>query len=238
MKENVLVLSDLSVGYGHRVVASGLSGCLSAGSVTALIGRNGTGKSTLLKTLCGFLPPLGGEILWQGKPLSDYSRRELSRMVSVVLTHRPDTEMLRVREVVEMGRIPYTPFSGKLRKADDEIVGESMEMTGVIHLENRRLASLSDGERQRVMIAKALAQETPVILLDEPTAFLDYIAKVEILRLLRQLAKEEGKTILLTTHDLRQSFSIADAIWEMRDGGMTAGTPDDFQQLLDKSETF
>ena len=226
MKENVLVLSDLSVGYGHRAVASGLSGCLSAGSVTALIGRNGTGKSTLLKTLCGFLPPLGGEILWQGKPLSDYSRRELSRMVSVVLTHRPDTEMLRV------------PFSGKLRKADDEIVGESMEMTGVIHLENRRLASLSDGERQRVMIAKALAQETPVILLDEPTAFLDYIAKVEILRLLRQLAKEEGKTILLTTHDLRQSFSIADAIWEMRDGGMTVGTPDDFQQLLDKSETF
>lgn len=238
MKENVLVLSDLSVGYGHRVVASGLSGCLSAGSVTALIGRNGTGKSTLLKTLCGFLPPLGGEILWQGKPLSDYSRRELSRMVSVVLTHRPDTEILRVREVVEMGRIPYTPFSGKLRKADDEIVGESMEMTGVIHLENRRLASLSDGERQRVMIAKALAQETPVILLDEPTAFLDYIAKVEILRLLQQLAKEEGKTILLTTHDLRQSFSIADAIWEMRDRGMTVGTPDDFQQLLDKSETF
>ena len=181
---------------------------------------------------------MGGEIIWQGKPLSDYSRSELSRMVSVVLTHRPDTEMLLVREVVEMGRIPYTPFSGKMRAEDKEKVDQSMAMAGVSHLERRRLVSLSDGERQRVMIAKALAQETPVILLDEPTAFLDYVAKVEILRLLRQLAKEEGKTILLTTHDLRQSFSIADAIWEMRDGGMTVGTPDDFQQLLDKSETF
>lgn len=238
MKVHVLEMSNLSVGYRHHIVATGLSGCLSAGSITALIGRNGTGKSTLLKTLCGFLSPMGGEIIWQGKPLSDYSRSELSRMVSVVLTHRPDTEMLLVREVVEMGRIPYTPFSGKMRAEDKEKVDQSMEMTGVSHLERRRLVSLSDGERQRVMIAKALAQETPVILLDEPTAFLDYVAKVEILRLLRQLAKEEGKTILLTTHDLRQSFSIADAIWEMRDGGMTVGTPDDFQQLLDKSETF
>ena len=237
MKEQVLEISALSVGYRRRVVASGLSGCLSAGSVTALIGRNGTGKSTLLKTLCGFLPPVDGEITWRGKALSDYSQRELSRMVSVVLTHRPDTEMLLAREVVEMGRIPYTPFSGKLRKEDDEIVGQSMAMTGVSHLERRRLASLSDGERQRAMIAKALAQETPVILLDEPTAFLDYVAKVEILSLLRQLAKEQGKTILLTTHDLRQSFSIADAIWEMRDGSMTVGTPDVFQQLLNNSET-
>lgn len=238
MKVHVLEMSNLSVGYRHHIVATGLSGCLSAGSITALIGRNGTGKSTLLKTLCGFLPPLGGKIFWQGKALQDYSRHELSHLISVVLTHRHDTEMLLVREVVEMGRIPYTPFSGKLRKEDKYIIEHSMAMTGVSHLADRRLVSLSDGERQRVMIAKALAQETPVILLDEPTAFLDYVAKVEILRLLRQLAKEEGKTILLTTHDLRQSFSIADAIWEMRDGGMTVGTPDDFQQLLDKSETF
>lgn len=238
MKVHVLEMSDLSVGYGHHVVATGLSVSLSAGSITALIGRNGTGKSTLLKTLCGFLPPLGGKIFWQGKALQDYSRHELSHLISVVLTHRHDTEMLLVREVVEMGRIPYTPFSGKLRKEDKEIIEHSMAMTGVSHLADRRLVSLSDGERQRVMIAKALAQETPIILLDEPTAFLDYVAKVEILRLLRQLAKERDKTILLTTHDIRQSFSIADTIWEMGNGEMTIGTPNDFQQLLNKAETI
>lgn len=227
MTKSVLSLTDVSVGYRRHFVARGLTGVLSEGTLVALVGRNGAGKSTLLRTLAGFQPPLGGEIAWAGEPLRTFSPQRLARRLAVVLTERPDTGNLTAREVVEMGRTPYTPFSGRLSAHDRTRVDESLEQAGVAPLAARRLTSLSDGERQRVMIAKALAQDTPVILLDEPTAFLDFAGKTGILRLLRQLAREQGKTILLSTHDLELAFQLSDRLWLLSADGLTQGAPRD-----------
>ncbi len=219
----------LSTGYGprrqRRIVARGLTATLAAGSFTALIGTNGAGKSTLLRTLAGLQPALEGEVSWCGKPLTAYSRRALSRMLAVVLTDRNAGDGLTVSELVEMGRMPYTGFDGRLTEADRAIAAQAMAQTGVAPLAARTVGSLSDGERQRVMIAKALAQQTPAILLDEPTAFLDFPSKVSLLRLLRRLAEEEGKTILLSTHDLELALQIAGRVWLLSSDGLTEGTP-------------
>lgn len=219
----------LSTGYGprrqRRIVARGLTATLAAGSFTALIGTNGAGKSTLLRTLAGLQPALEGEVSWCGKPLAAYSRRVLSRMLAVVLTDRNAGDGLTVSELVEMGRMPYTGFDGRLTEADRAIAAQAMAQTGVAPLAARTVGSLSDGERQRVMIAKALAQQTPAILLDEPTAFLDFPSKVSLLRLLRRLAEEEGKTILLSTHDLELALQIAGRVWLLSSDGLTEGTP-------------
>ena len=229
MNTEILHLEKLTTGYGSRrkryVVAKELTATLSAGSFTAIIGTNGAGKSTLLRTLAGLQPALSGEISWLGKPLADYSRRELSKTLAVVLTERTSGEGLTAKEVVEMGRMPYTGFDGRLSDDDAQIVSEAMELTGVTPLGSRVVNSLSDGERQRVMIAKALAQQTPVILLDEPTAFLDFPSKVSLLRLLSSLAKEHGKTILLSTHDLELTFQIAKQLWLLSPEGLVEGTP-------------
>lgn len=232
-----LTLESLTVGYaarhGLRPVASGLSATLPAASLTALIGTNGAGKSTLLRTLSGLQPPLAGTCRWQGTPLSAMSPSRLSRQVAVVLTARPDTAYLTAREAVESGRIPYTSFSGRLSARDRQAVDDALREAGADHLSGRRLSSLSDGERQRVMIAKALAQETPAILLDEPTAFLDFPGKVGVMRLLRRLAHECGKTVLLTTHDLELAFQLADRLWLLTPAGLTEGTP---RQLADAGQ--
>lgn len=231
----ILTLNSLTTGYGSRrqryVVARELTATLPAGSFTAIIGTNGAGKSTLLRTLAGLQPALAGEVLWLGKSLTDYSRRELSRTLAVVLTERTLGEGLTAREVVEMGRMPYTGFDGRLSEDDRKKVDEAMELTGVAALAGRGMNSLSDGERQRVMIAKALAQQTPVILLDEPTAFLDFPSKVSLLRLLANLAHEHGKTILLSTHDLELTFQIAGQLWLLSPDGLVEGTP---RELADK----
>ena len=231
MNMEILTLDSLTTGYGSRrqryVVARELTATLTAGSFTAVIGTNGAGKSTLLRTLAGLQPALEGEVLWLGKPLTDYSRRDLSKTLAVVLTERTLGEGLSAMEVVEMGRMPYTGFDGRLSANDRKIVTEAMEMTGVAVLAGRVMSSLSDGERQRVMIAKALAQQTPVILLDEPTAFLDFPSKVSLLRLLSNLAREHGKTILLSTHDLELTFQIAEQLWLLSPDGLIEGTPRD-----------
>ena len=229
MNVPILQIHSLTTGYGtHRQscpVASRLTASLQAGSFTALIGVNGCGKSTLLRTLAGLQPALGGEVVWQGKRLGEYTQKALARTLAVVLTTRAVGDGLSVQEVVEMGRMPYTGLSGRLTAADTALAEEAMQLTGVLPLRHRMVASLSDGERQRVMVAKALAQQTPVILLDEPTAFLDFPSKVALLRLLKQLAKEHGKTILMSTHDLELSFQIAEQLWLLSPEGLTEGTP-------------
>lgn len=211
---NTLTISDLAIGYGHHTVACHLDATLRSGTLACLIGRNGTGKSTLLRTLGGFLPPLHGRVSIGGEEISSMARGPLSRLVSVVLTHRPDVRQLTVAEVVALGRTPYTGLWGTLSADDERIVSESIGTVGISHLAERHIGTLSDGECQKVMIAKALAQQTSVILLDEPTAFLDYPSKRETLLLMRHIAAS-GKAVLLSTHDMEMALRLADTLWLM-----------------------
>ena len=216
-----ITLSHLSVGYkvGHAVV-SDVNLTLQSGQLACLIGENGVGKSTLLKTLTGFLPKLGGSLLLDGKDISEFSQRALARQISIVLTQKPDVQNLTVAEIVGLGRSPYTGFFGKLHTNDQQIVDESIAAVGIEKLKNRMIQTLSDGERQKVMIAKALAQQTPVIFLDEPTAFLDFSSKVETFQLLQRMAHEMGKLVLLSTHDLELAVRFSDALLQVNGDGL------------------
>ena len=228
----MIILENLSIGYtsknNRKVVAEGINATLMEGELTCLIGPNGIGKSTLLRTLSAFQPALSGNITIDGKQLETLSDKEVSRLIGVVLTSKPDVQNITVTELVGLGRSPYTGFWGTLNENDREIVDESIAKTGITHLSERMIQTLSDGERQKVMIAKALAQQTPVIYLDEPTAFLDYPSKVDMLLLLRQLAHETGKTIFLSTHDLELALQLADRLWLLSSATkLEVGTPEE-----------
>ena len=220
MNSNISVtLNDLSIGYrnkqGTRVVAEHLTANIHQGCLTCLLGENGVGKSTLLKTLSAFQPQLGGSICIQGRELGQYTERELARTIGIVLTEKPDVQQMTAMELVEMGRAPYTGFWGRLNDDDRRACEEAMALIGIGHLKNRMIETLSDGERQKVMIAKTLAQQTPIIYLDEPTAFLDYPSKVDMLLLLSRISREAQKTVFLSTHDLELALQVADEIWLM-----------------------
>ena len=223
-------LHHISIGYPHKVIAQNISAQLSEASLTALVGVNGAGKSTLLRTLTGVQRALEGEVTLNGSPLETYSRGERARLISVVLTQRVEAGQMYAEEVVELGRLPYTGLTGNLSQTDRDVVNQAIALAGVEHFRYRRINSLSDGERQRVMLAKALAQETPFILMDEPTAFLDYPSRTETFMLLRKLAHEERKSILLSTHDLDLALKCCDHIWLLDKGTLTIGTPQDFSQ--------
>ena len=216
-----ITLSHLSVGYkiGHAVV-SDINLTLQSGKLASLIGANGVGKSTLLKTLTGFLPKLEGSLLLDGKDISEFSQRALARQISIVLTQKPEVQNLTVEEIVGLGRSPYTGFFGKLHANDQQIVDESITAVGIEKLKNRMIQTLSDGERQKVMIAKALAQQTPIIFLDEPTAFLDFSSKVETFQLLQRMAHEMGKLVLLSTHDLELAVRFSDTLLQVNGDGL------------------
>ena len=229
-REETIRIEGLSIGYqnrhGVKKVAEGITDSIHSGELTCLLGENGAGKSTLLRTLSGFLPPISGDITILGKPLQSYRERELATVIGVVLTERTNLQNMTVEELVGMGRSPYTGFWGRLSAEDRVKVGEALALVGIFALRGRMVQTLSDGERQKVMIAKALAQETPIIFLDEPTAFLDYPSKVEILRLLGRLSHDMGKTIFLSTHDLELALRVADRVWLMRrQGGVQTGLP-------------
>lgn len=210
-------LYNLSIGYGNHAVVSDINAILNSGRLTCLLGRNGVGKSTLLRTLAGFIPPLAGKIYIQGTPLERLSHQELAEKISVVLTERMDIRNLTATELVNLGRTPYTGFWGVLSDEDYKIVSNAMQLVGIEQLAERNISSLSDGERQKVMMAKALAQQTPIIILDEPTAFLDFQSKVDTLRLLAQLAHELDKTVFLSIHDIELALQITDEIWLLDD---------------------
>lgn len=238
MNHSTITLEQLSIGYlqkgNTKVVASQLNAEIRQGELTCLLGSNGVGKSTLLRTLAAFQPKLEGEV-WidnDGKrlSLSSYTDKQLSRLIGVVLTEKPDVKNMTVRELVGLGRSPYTGFWGMLSENDLKIVDESIALVGVSELRERLIDTLSDGERQKVMIAKALAQQTPVIFLDEPTAFLDFPSKVEVMQLLRRLARSMQKTIFMSTHDLELALQVADTLWLMEKGQLSVGTP---RQLAD-----
>lgn len=232
MKEATIRINNLSIGYRSnndtKLVASNITTTIYSGELTCLLGANGVGKSTLLRTLSAFQPRLSGEIALLSRDIQDYSDKELSTIVGVVLTDKCDIRNMSVRELIEMGRSPYTGFWGRLGKEDKRVVEEAIALVRIENLASRMVHTLSDGERQKVMIAKALAQETPVIFLDEPTAFLDFPSKVEIMQLLHSLTRSTNKTIFLSTHDLELALQIADKIWLMdREKGISTGTPED-----------
>lgn len=229
MKNIAVQIKNLLIGY-QKPVSTELNAVIHSGELTCLLGANGAGKSTLLRTLSGFHPKLAGEISIFGRPIESYSGKKLSQTIGIVLTEKPDIRDMSVRDLVSLGRNPYTGFWGKLNAADETIVNESIACLKIEYLSDRSIHTLSDGERQKVMIAKALAQETPVIYLDEPTAFLDFPSKVDIMRFLHFLAVRSGKTIFLATHDLELALQIADKLWLIdRQKGLTAGTPDELK---------
>ncbi len=230
MKEGTVDIVDLAIGYpakkGDKVVARHLTASIYKGELTCLIGANGVGKSTLLRTLSGFQPKLSGEILVLGKPIESYSDKERSKLIGVVLTEKVEARDMTVYELVSLGRSPYTGFWGGLSADDDAIIREAISAVRMDAFTERPVQTLSDGERQKVMIAKSLAQQTPIIYLDEPTAFLDYPSKVDVMQLLRSLAADKGKTIFLSTHDLELALQLSDRLWLMdRRKGLEVGSP-------------
>lgn len=232
MNQETIHIRKLTTGYpgkgGTKIVAKDIDATIRSGELTCLLGANGVGKSTLLRTLSAFQPPVGGEIEIMGKKLTDYTDKQLATVIGVVLTEKCSLRNMTVEELVGMGRSPYTGFWGNLSKEDKKTVNDAIALVRIEDLKYRMVHTLSDGERQKVMIAKALAQETPVIFLDEPTAFLDFPSKVEIMQLLHHLSRSTNKTIFLSTHDLELALQIADKIWLMdKANGVTIGTPED-----------
>lgn len=209
------VLNSLNVGYGTTTIASNINASLREGELCCLLGPNGAGKSTLLRTLCGFQPPLGGEMLLDNRKVTQIEPREFSRLLGVVLTNRVSIPGMSVRDIVAMGRAPYTNYWGTLTAQDNDIIDDALQLCGIEALAKRESTTLSDGEHQKAMIAKAIAQQTPIILLDEPTAFLDFPSKVDTMLLLSNLAHQHGKSILISTHDLDLALQTSDSLWLM-----------------------
>lgn len=230
MKTATIRTENLSTGYRNShvnvEVTKKLNASLFSGELTCLLGPNGAGKTTLLKTLSGFIPPIEGTILINGKNIYDYKEKERARIIGIVLTDRISVTNMTVEQLISLGRSPYTGFFGRSSLTDLKIVNEALNLIGISDLRGRSVVTLSDGERQKVLIAKALAQETPIIFLDEPTAFLDYPSKAEIMILLRRLAKEKDKTIFISTHDLELALQITDNVWLLdKKKGLSTGTP-------------
>ena len=233
MKDEVFVeCKEVSIGYNDRstaaiVVKRDLSLRALSGEMVALIGGNGIGKSTLLKTIAGFQPPLSGELLIHQRSISDFRADELAKEMSFVSTEIIRVANLTVREMVGLGRFPYTNWFGQLGENDQEIIDESIRLTGLSGYENRQINRISDGERQRAMIARSLAQDTRIIVLDEPTAFLDISNKYELVGILHKLAEEHGKCIIFSTHDLNTALSMADRVWLMLGDRVIEGIPEE-----------
>ncbi|MBZ0276254.1 MAG: ABC transporter ATP-binding protein [Anaerolineae bacterium] len=232
---NAVVLSThmLTIGYpvpraSARIIAAHITIGLHAGDMVCLIGPNGAGKSTLLRTLAGMQKPLVGRVMLAGQDVHQLDPLERARHLSIVLTDRVPYGMLSAYELVALGRHPYTDWSGRLSEQDETVVRWAIQAVGAVELAHRLVSELSDGERQKIMIARALAQEPSLIILDEPTAFLDLPRRVEIMRLLRQLARDTGRAVLLSTHDLDLALRLADSLWLMPgDGQVHSGAPED-----------
>ena len=230
VKDPVLITQNLAVGYlrPRRVVACKINMSLERGEFVCLLGPNGAGKSTLIRTLAGMQPPLNGRVCLRGKALADLSATEVARMLSVVLTDRIGIGIVSARDLVALGRYPHTNWIGRLTDEDEQAVLWALRAADAAHLAHRNVAELSDGERQKVMIARALAQQPDLLILDEPTAFLDLPRRVEIMALLRNLAHATGKAILLSTHDLALALRCADRLCLLpMDGALQTGAPED-----------
>ena len=234
-------LENLTIGYGNHVVQKSLTLQVRSGEMVCVLGKNGCGKSTLLRTLSGLQPALGGEcVMPDGRSVSALSEREKAQSMAIVLTERLSATNTTVEDVAAMGRFPYTGWLGALSDADRNIILEALKQTEMLDKRHCFFNELSDGEKQRVLISKALAQETPYIFLDEPTAHLDLPNRIKTLLLLRELAHKADKAVVISTHELDLALQTADVIWLMTPGaGIVVGTPKnlvengDFQQAFD-----
>jgi iron complex transport system ATP-binding protein len=240
----VIELDCLKIGYpsGNRSdpILPPLSAISSGGELIAVIGRNGIGKSTMLRTIAGLQPSLGGEVLISGKTISGYSRMELARKIGYISTEVIKVNNMSVFDLVALGRFPHTNWLGNLVQEDRLAIETSITRTGLSALRNRNILEISDGERQKAMIARVLAQDTDLMIMDEPTAFLDIASKYEIIRLMLELTRD-GKTIIFSTHDFNIAVNQADKIWLMSDNRLIEGAPEDlvlrgeFEHLFDSS---
>jgi len=234
-REKILSFSNLVIGYcsgKHKsILLPPLDASASRGELIAVIGKNGIGKSTLLRTLTGLQPAIGGKVIVCGKDLSDYSRIEIAGKIGYISTEMVKVNNMRVYELVGLGRFPHTGWLGRLTRKDRAAVDEAIEKTGMTMLRNSYIMQLSDGERQRAMIARVLAQETDILVMDEPTAFLDISSKFEIVHLMHRLSEMSNRTIIFSTHDLQTAIARADKIWIMLDEHLREGAPEDL--LLD-----
>jgi iron complex transport system ATP-binding protein len=229
--KNSISFKNLQIGYdgsGKNGKFPVISSEVDNHGLIVLTGRNGIGKSTLLRTLAGLTPPISGELKLMDREMSKYSQKERSSLIGFVSTERPNVANMTVADLVSLGRYAYTNWLGSLSDEDESAVNDSMKMAGISHLANDNIDEISDGELQRVMIARTLAQNTPVIILDEPVAFLDVPNKFEILLLLRNLAWNEKKTVIMSAHDLEIAIQLADMLWIMTDESLEQGAPEDF----------
>lgn len=228
-QNNILVTSDLSVGYKTKkavtIIAEHLQLELPLGQLITLIGSNGIGKSTLLRTITGIQKPLKGEVFLNHKNINTYEPLELAQHLSVVLTEKLPPSNLTVFELVALGRQPYTNWLGTLSDTDIAKVNNALEQTQIAHLADKRHYEISDGQLQKVLVARALAQDTPLIILDEPTTHLDLLHKVTLFQLLKKLAHETGKCILFSSHDIDLAIQLSDKMIVMLPGEVIQDTP-------------
>lgn len=229
----VLVTRDLQIGYQRTrqpniIIGDNINLTLQAGELVCLLGRNGVGKSTLMRTLARMQPPLAGSIFLMGDDLQNLKPLDLAKRLSIVLTERPDVGLLTGYELIALGRHPYTDWTGRLAEHDLAMIDWAITAVNAETLVSLPVTELSDGQRQKIMIARALAQDPALILLDEPTAFLDLPRRVEIMRLLKQLTRQTNRAILLSTHDLDLALRSADKLWLMHtEGEIHIGAPED-----------
>lgn len=216
MKQSILHTEELSIGYsskkGGHLIKENIQISLEAGKLITLLGANGIGKSTLLKTLTGIIPPLSGSVKLANKEISSYKPQELAQELSVVLTEKLPPSNLNIAELIALGRQPYTNWLGTLTETDFNYIEKAIALTDIHHLIDKKHDEISDGQLQKVLIARALAQDTPLIILDEPTTHLDLYHKVAVFKLLQKLAHEAQKCILFSTHDLDLAIQLSDEV--------------------------
>lgn len=244
--DNAFISADkLAVGYGKKIIADNIEFSVQSGKILTLIGPNGAGKSTVLKTLAGYLKKLGGRVVIDGESSDKYSEKEMAKKLSVVLTERIKPELMTCREVVETGRYPYTGSFGILSENDNEIVDKAIETVSMRDFSGMYFDSVSDGQRQRVMLARAICQEPDILILDEPTSYLDIHHKIHFLELLRKLATENKIAVIMSMHELDFAEKISDYILCIKDGKtVLSGTPaeiftaENIMELYDISENL
>lgn len=226
----MITLRNITLAYGDRTLVENGSAEFAAGELTALVGRNGAGKSTLLRAITAIEPPKSGEVLLDGTNAAAMPPETIARTISFVGTEKVRIANLRCEDIVAIGRAPYTNWIGRMQAADRRIVADALQAVGMEAFAERSIDTLSDGECQRIMIARALAQQTPTIVLDEPSAFLDIPTRFEICRLLQRLAHEEGKCILFSTHDLDAAMPVCDSVAVISDRTITKLPADEIRR--------
>jgi cobalamin transport system ATP-binding protein len=242
----ILSFDSLGIGYfsgkKRRVLLPPLKGTGLEGELIAVIGRNGVGKSTLLRTIAGLQPVLGGNIEIEGRNIIEYSRIQLSSRVGYISTEPVRVSNMKVYDLVSLGRYPHTDWFGKIEESDHKVILDALAKTGLSEFSRRNINEISDGERQRALIAMVLAQDADIMVMDEPTAFLDISNRIEIMHLLHRLTRERKKTIAFSTHDFSTAISQSDKIWMIRDDGLLEGAPEDimlsgaFRSLFDETK--